>query len=48
MKSKKGLVVYLHHGANPHASVDGVDAEDGGGGTADDLAEQPDVIAHHQ
>lgn len=39
--------VYLHHSSNPEAAVDGVDADDGGGGVVDHSVEKPDVITHH-
>lgn len=37
----------LHHGLHPDAAVDGVDADDGGGGVGGDPAEKPCVVGHH-
>lgn len=37
----------LHHGLDPDAAVDGVDADDGGGGVGGDPAEKPCVVGRH-
>ena len=46
--NSEGKVKDLHHGLDPEAAVEGVEANDGGRWTVDDAVEKPEMIEYHQ
>lgn len=52
IKQTRGIIIRkgkdLHHGLDPEAAIEGVEANDGGRWTMNDAVEKPQMIENHQ